>query len=125
VQEHWLSPVAHAPAKSNLNPDIRFLMNFNREDPVLTSARREAWIVFFIWLAAMTYTVTYCYLNGYGRSIESLTYIFGFPDWVFWGIVLPWVVCAVGTSIFALWFMKDADFGEEGDSPSHDGEPHE
>ncbi len=35
------------------------------DDPVLRSARREAVVVFLTWLAAMSYTVTYCYLNGY------------------------------------------------------------
>lgn len=36
-----------------------------QEDPVLISARREALIVFASWLIAMTWSVSYCYLNGY------------------------------------------------------------
>lgn len=83
------------------------------EDPVLRSARREALVVFGTWLAAMTYTVTYCYLHGYGRAPESLTFVLGFPDWVFWGIVAPWSVCAAFSLYFGATFMRDEDLGEE------------
>ncbi len=40
-------------------------MLHTQEDPVLISARREALIVFACWLVAMTWSVSYCYLNGY------------------------------------------------------------
>ena len=59
------------------------------------SSRREAVAVMVTWLAAMVYTVGYCYLYGYNRRAESLTFVWGFPDWVFWGIVAPWAVCFV------------------------------
>ncbi|MDB5335448.1 MAG: hypothetical protein JWN70_1067 [Planctomycetaceae bacterium] len=36
-----------------------------QEDPVLISARREALVVFACWAIAMTWSVSYCYLNGY------------------------------------------------------------
>ena len=83
------------------------------EDPVLRSSRREAIVIFFIWLAAMIYTVTYCYLNGYGRTAESLTFVLGFPDWVFWGILTPWTVCLITSIAFGSIFMHDEDLGEE------------
>ena len=83
------------------------------DDPVLRSARREAIVVLFTWLAAMGYTVTYCYLHGYDRPVESLTFVLGFPDWVFWGIVIPWAVCVVFSIYFGAAFMRDEDLGEE------------
>ncbi len=83
------------------------------DDPVLRSARREALVVFAVWLGAMAYTVTYCYMNGYGRAKESLKFVLGFPDWVFWGIVVPWSVCVVFSFWFGATFMKDEDLGEE------------
>ncbi|HEY3963550.1 MAG TPA: DUF997 family protein [Planctomycetaceae bacterium] len=83
------------------------------DDPVLRSARREAVVVFVTWLAAMSYTVTYCYLNGYHRPAESLKFVFGFPDWVFWGILVPWTVCAVFSLFFGATFVRDEDLGEE------------
>ena len=83
------------------------------DDPVLRSARREAVVVFFTWLAAMAWTIAYCYLNGYGRAPESLTFVLGFPDWVFWGIVVPWSICSLFALYFGATFMRDEDLGEE------------
>jgi hypothetical protein len=93
-------------------------MTDNAEDPVLQSSRREALVVFVTWLCAMTYTVSYCYAYGYGRTASDLKFVrlfwgIAFPDWVFWGIVLPWSVCFVVSWWFSYVFMTDADLGEE------------
>jgi hypothetical protein len=88
-------------------------MPASNDDPVLRSARREAIVVFGTWLAAMTYTVTYCYLNGYGRAPESLTFVLGFPDWVYWGIVAPWSVSILFSLYFGATFTRDEHLGEE------------
>lgn len=88
-------------------------MPHQTDDPVLRSARREAIVVFVIWLAALAYTITYCSLHGYNRPAESLTFVFGFPDWVFWGIFAPWTI-SVGISFyFGARFIRDEDLGEE------------
>lgn len=83
------------------------------EDPVLKSSRREALWVLTIWATALVYTVGVCYSTGYGRSIESLRFVCGFPDWVFWGIVVPWTVCVAITAWFALRFMTDDALGDD------------
>lgn len=83
-----------------------------KELPLLRSARREALAAFGIWLVATVYSVGYCYLYGYNRSPESLTFVLGFPDWVFWGIIVPWGVCTIGATIFAFWFMTDEELPE-------------
>lgn len=82
------------------------------EDPLVRSSRREAWQVMAIWCIAMTYTVGYCYLYGYNRPFEELTFVWGFPDWVFWGIVVPWSVCVVVGILFAYFVMTDAEIGD-------------
>jgi hypothetical protein len=101
----------------------------SREDPVLRTARREAIVVFITWLCAMSYTVSYCYVYGYGRTIDELKFILGFPDWVFWGIVAPWAVCFVLAYWFSYFFMSDEDLGAEledgGEAASGlEGKPH-
>jgi len=83
------------------------------EDPVLRSSRREALLVLCVWLVALTYTVTYCYLYGYNRPLASLTFVLGFPDWVFWGILVPWGACLVFSWVFCTFFMRDEDLGED------------
>lgn len=82
------------------------------EDPLVRSARREALIVTAIFLAAMTYTLTYCGLYGYGRDAADIQLVFGFPDWVFWGVIVPWLGCTVISIAFALVFMTDDPLGE-------------
>lgn len=79
------------------------------ELPLLKAARREALIAFTMWLTATVYSVGYCCAFGYGRKAESLTFVLGFPDWVFWGLVLPWGFFTVAASGFAMCFMTDQD----------------
>ncbi len=80
-------------------------------DPVFVSARREALVAALVWAAATAWSVGYCARYGYGRSVESLSFVLWFPDWVFWGIVAPWLVCIVISLWFALSFMSDEDLG--------------
>lgn len=83
------------------------------EDPVLRSARREALIVAVNFVCALGYTMTYCSMYGYNRSAEDLRFVLGFPDWVFWGVLVPWLVCIAFSFVFASWIMRDEDLGED------------
>ncbi len=86
------------------------------EDPLLKSARREAVICGVVWLLATAYSVIYCWFFGYERSLESLRYVFGFPDWIFWGVIMPWGVCTLFSAWFCMYFMTDEDLGAEPES---------
>lgn len=88
-------------------------MTARYQDPLLASARREAIITGAIYVLTMCYSVGYCLLFGYERPIEELTFVLGFPDWVFWGIVVPWLSVFVVSSVFAIWYMTDEPFGED------------
>jgi hypothetical protein len=88
-------------------------MNSRREDPVLISARREALLVLAVWLAACVYSISVCYRLGYGRDVSTLTYVLGFPDWVFWGVVAPWTVCTALSFVLSYFVIRDEDLGEE------------
>jgi hypothetical protein len=83
---------------------------------VVRAARREAALALTLWLVATLYSVTYCYTYGYGRSIDSLTFVLWFPDWVFWGIVVPWLACTLVSVVFAFRIMGDEPLGEEVDA---------
>jgi hypothetical protein len=87
-------------------------MTVRRDDPVLTSARREAWLVFLTWLVACIYSVGVCYRFGYDRDVATLTYVLGFPDWVFWGVVTPWTVCTLLCYVMAYHVIADDDLGD-------------
>lgn len=83
------------------------------DDPVLKSTRREAVVALGLFCAALLSTVGLCAWLGYGRSPESLTFVLGVPDWVFWGVLCPWAGCFLAAFWFAFRFMKDADLGPE------------
>lgn len=91
----------------------KYRMSLPNEDPVVRNGRRESVVVFATWLVAMTYTIGYCALYGYNRSIEDLKFVFGFPDWIFYGVLLPWLACIVFSVYFGLTFMQDENLGEE------------
>ncbi len=88
------------------------------DDPLLTSSRREAVVCAVVWLIATLYSVGYSYLFGYGRAAESLTFVFGFPDWIFWGLVTPWIACTVFSCWFCLFFMTDEVLEDDPSAPT-------
>ncbi len=85
-------------------------MTHPQEDPLVKSGRREAAFALVLFAAALVYTLVYCDFQGYTpRPPESLSFVLWFPDWVFWGIVVPWLACVLISTIFALCCMTDAD----------------
>ena len=111
------------------------------EDPIYRHSVREARFILGLWTCCFFYTVIYCYLNGYitheampedasaGPSIGNLvgplekfnrdpatvTYPLGLgiPDWVFYGVALPWVVCIVLSFWFCLAIFVEDDLTED------------
>ncbi len=94
------------------------------EDPLLKSAKREALVTAVLTLAALGYTIGYAAMFGYGRTAESLSFVLGVPDWVFWGIVTPWVVCLALSWWFSSWLVEDETLERALPAPT-DGEPHD
>ncbi len=88
-------------------------MSQRQPDSLLTSARREALVVLAVWSVALVYSISYCYQFGYGRSVDDLTFVLGFPDWVYWGVVAPWCVCFAISFWFSFRFMRDEPLGED------------
>ena len=88
-------------------------MNHRLEDPVLRSARREALLVLAIWLVACLWSIGICYWLGYDRDVATLTYVVGFPDWIFWGFIVPWTVCTGLCFVVPYYVITDEDLGEE------------
>jgi hypothetical protein len=77
------------------------------EDPLLTSARRNMRFATGLFVVALVYTLGVCWTFGYHRPAGSLTFVLGFPDWVFWGIVVPWAACTLISMWYALGVMTD------------------
>ncbi|MFV1967195.1 MAG: hypothetical protein ACC628_17335 [Pirellulaceae bacterium] len=82
-------------------------------DPVFLNSRREAILIFFLWLAGFVWAVPFCYLTGYidNYDPETFTTTLGVPTWLFWGIAVPWLVADFATTWFCFCYMKDDDLG--------------
>lgn len=119
-----------------------------RIDSLYKNALREAGIILFAWTVCLLYTVVYCYLYGYlshegtpestgpdlgtllgpltsfNRDPASLTTPLGLaiPDWIFYGVVLPWVVCMAFSVWFCLFCFKEDDLGSD-EAPREDVVP--
>ena len=81
-----------------------------RLDPLFLHSRREAIIIFSVWLLALLWAVPYCYFGGYAvAESDQLQTVWGIPSWVFWGIAAPWLLADVFTVWFCLSYMEDDD----------------
>jgi len=111
----------------------------NDLDPLFRNSLREARLILAVWLLAGVATITICYLFGYlshepdvnssgpdlvntigslrgfDRTPESLTTPLGLgiPDWIFYGVVIPWLACILFTFWFCLRYFSEDDLGEE------------
>jgi hypothetical protein len=89
-------------------------------DPVYLHARREALIILAAWATCLVWSVTACITLGYGKAADDVAFILGVPDWVFWGVGVPWVSAGLFSIVFSLFFMAEDDLGEdamEADAP--------
>ncbi|MFN9719747.1 MAG: DUF997 family protein [Planctomycetota bacterium] len=84
-----------------------------KADPLVQSSLREALIVSSLWLGAAIWSIGTCYSMGYHRKAEDLRLVLGFPDWIFWGIVIPWTTCTIISIGFGLLFVRDGDLGQD------------
>lgn len=109
------------------------------DDRIYLHARREAILILVVWALCGIYTVGYCYLFGYisdepmsdslgppagdlfdsiletRRDPESITFPLGLgiPDWVFYGVLLPWGICIAFTIWFCLFYFVEDELPEE------------
>jgi hypothetical protein len=122
-----------------------------QEDPVYRHSLREGILILAIWGLCLVYTCTYCYLFGYlshephpspvgpslGEWLGPLTAFdrdpatlttplgLGIPDWIFYGVVLPWLLCIGVTFWFCLFYFVEDDLGDDAlttDDPGAGGE---
>lgn len=71
-----------------------------RKEEYLKSKRefRKGVIVTAIFILFSTIV---SYFLGYKRSVSEIKFIFGFPDWVFYGVLIPWIAIVLYTIFFA------------------------
>lgn len=117
-----------------------------KEDLLYLHSRKEAAIILVVWLGCLLFTVSYCYLHGYlnhnpgpGTTGPDLAELLGpldsynrvpaslqtplglgIPDWVFYGVLLPWLACLVFTCWFCTFFFAEDDLEDSQDKDTTD-----
>lgn len=86
-------------------------------DPAFRNARREAIVLVVIFAISLTYSVLVSYFLGYDRNPSEIVTYLGIPDWVLWGVFLPWTVCVLVTVWFTFFFMVDDPLEEPASDP--------
>jgi len=82
--------------------------------PVFLHSRREAAVIFSVWLIALLWSVPYCYFNGYNTPVDpdQFSTLLGIPSWLVWGVFVPWLVADLFTVVYCFFYMQDDDLGE-------------
>ncbi|MEM6277978.1 MAG: DUF997 family protein [Verrucomicrobiota bacterium] len=76
-------------------------------------SRKEFLCMIGIWAFFAVWTMTCNSILAPLREGEEVPLLFGMPEWVVWGVALPWVLALSVTIWFALRFMKDTELEEE------------
>lgn len=58
----------------------------------------------FIFLSSLI-----SYFLGYKGDITQVKLIGGYPHWIFWGVLIPWVGIVIFTIVYGLFIMKGDD----------------
>lgn len=92
-----------------------------RFDPFFLNARREAVIILIAWAVCLIWAVGFSALAGYDVDSDQVSIILGIPDWVFWGVLVPWIAATVFSVWFSLVYIADDDPGvSDGEEAPHD-----
>ena len=74
------------------------------------SSRREAIVAGIITVVTCIWVVGTCAALSYGQPVHSIG---GIPNWVVWGIFVPWVACLVTNIWYSLIYIRDDDEPQE------------
>jgi hypothetical protein len=75
---------------------------------------KEAIVAVLLWFGAGVWVISVSYWLGYHRPVHSIG---GIPNWVLWGVLLPWVTLFFVHSWYSLVFMRADDNGGEPQDP--------
>ena len=72
-------------------------------------SRKELWFMLVSWAVFLIWTLSYNSTHAFDMEKSGIDPIIGMPQWVFFGILVPWVAALVLTICFAMFFMKDTE----------------
>lgn len=84
-------------------------------DPVFTNSYREAVVIIVLFVLFMFWTVGISFWLGVREDVsdvEAISLVWGMPQWVFYGVFLPWMLVNVISVWFCFGLMKTDDLSE-------------
>ena len=89
-------------------------------DPVYTHSLRETYLILLTWIVFAIWVISYTLRYGYDLDPDNFSTVIGIPEWVFWGIGLPWILAILVTVGFAVFIIKDDPLEESKEAPTDD-----
>ena len=90
--------------------------------PVYLNSLRETFLILLTWIVFAIWVVGYSLRYGYNLHSDTFSTVIGIPEWVFWGIGLPWILAIFVTIGFAVFVVKDDPLEESDEAPTDDSE---
>ena len=84
-------------------------------DPVYVHARSETTVIASLCILFLVITLIICGALGYDKSPTEIAQVdatMGMPTWVFWGLLVPWVMVNILTTVFCFTWMSDDDLSD-------------
>lgn len=75
----------------------------------IIEARRELIYIMIAWIAFMVWVIGYAKLHAYPKDPSQIRLMVGLPEWVLWGVAVPWIAATGFTVWFALAVMRDLE----------------
>jgi hypothetical protein len=86
-------------------------------DPVYLNSLRETFLILLTWIVFAIWVLSYSLSYGYNLHPDTFSTVLGIPEWIFWGIGLPWIFAMLITIGFAVFIVKDDQLEENEEVP--------
>lgn len=75
-------------------------------EPTYRRTLKEAIVALLLWFGAGVWVISVSYWLGSDRPVRSVG---GIPNWILWGVLLPWVTLFFVHSWYSLVFLRAGD----------------
>lgn len=81
---------------------------------------RELWLSLAFFVVNVLVVFALAYGLGYQKSVEQLSYVFGFPTWFFWGGIVATIISSVGAILLVRFGFKEIPITASGREEGND-----
>ena len=79
-------------------------------EPSYRRTLKEAIVAALLWLGAGVWVIAVSYWLGSGRPVWSIG---GVPNWVLWGVLVPWLTLFLLHTWYSLVFLRADDDAQD------------